>query len=226
MNGYRNKNAGASAVGAELGVRYVLEGAVQQAGDRVRVTVQITDTDARRTILAENYDRVLTDIFQLQDEITREVIHSLNVKLVANEVDRVWFGKLKSPEAVEYYYRGANHFYELNRDDNATARHMFEQLHRVQPDSVVGPSYVAVTHWMDAFFGWADLTVQSMEQAATWAKTAMQYEENNGIGHAVYGHLQLVDRNYDAALDICTKGTKLRTSCPLAHALLGLVLNY
>ena len=226
LNGYRNKDASASAVGAELGVRYVLEGAVQQAGDRVRVTVQITDTDARRTILAENYDRVLKDIFQLQDEITREIIYSLNVKLVANEIDRVWFGKLKSPEAVEYYYRGASHFYELNKNDNATARQMFEQLYRVQPDSVVGPSYVAVTHWMDAFFGWVDSSAQSMEQAATWAKAAMQYKENNGIGHAVYGHLQLVDRNFDEALDICSKGTKLRTSCPLAHALLGLVLNF
>jgi len=90
-----------------LGARYILEGAVQQAGSRIRVTVQLTDVDAKQTILAERYDRVLDDVFQLQDEITREVISSLNIKLVANEIDRVWFGKLTSPEAVEYYYRGA-----------------------------------------------------------------------------------------------------------------------
>ena len=223
---YRGKDVSAQSVGAEVGARYILEGAVQQAGDRVRVTVQLTDVEAKRTILAERYDRVLVDIFLLQDEITREVISSLNIKLATNEINRVWFGKLTSPEAVEYYYRGASHFYELNKDDNATARGFFEELYRVQPDSVVGPSYVSVTHWMDAFFNWTDPAAKSMEQAAAWAKTAMEYEDNNGIGHAVFGHLQLLDGKYDEALATCSLGTKLRSSCPLAHGLLGLVLNY
>jgi class 3 adenylate cyclase/tetratricopeptide (TPR) repeat protein len=226
LNGYREKNVTATSVGSELNIRYVLEGSVQQAGNRIRVTVQLTDVDAKQIILAESYDRVLNDVFQLQDEITREVISSLNIKLVANEIDRIWFGKLNSPEAIESYYRGASHFYELNKDDNATARQMFEELYRVQPDSVVGPSYISVTHWMDAFFGWTDPSARSMEQAADWAKKAMQYKENNGIGHAVYGHIQLLDRKFNEALATCSKGTELRSSCPLAHALFGLALNY
>ncbi|MEQ8356087.1 MAG: adenylate/guanylate cyclase domain-containing protein [Kiloniellaceae bacterium] len=226
LNVYRGKDVSAPSVGAELGARYILEGAVQQAGNRVRVTVQLTDVNAKQTILAERYDRVLVDIFLLQDEITREVISSLNIKLATNERNRVWFGKLTSPEAVEYYYRGASHFYELNKDDNATARNLFEKLYRVQPDSVVAPSYVSVTHWMDAFFDWTDPASGSKEQAATWAKKAMQYEDNNGIGHAVFGHLQLLDGKYDEALATCSMGAKLRSSCPLAHGLLGLVLNY
>ncbi len=226
LNDCREKDVSADLVGAELGVRYVLEGAVQQAGDRIRITVQLTDMDAGQVVLAERYDRVLTDVFQLQDDITREIIASLNVKLVANEIDRIWFSKLTDPESVECYYRGASHFYELNKDDNAIARQYFEKLHRVQPDTVVGPSYISVTHWMDAFFGWTDASARSWEQAASWAKKAMQYEDNNGIGHAVYGHLQLLDGHYDEALATCAQGTELRTSCPLAHALLGLVLNF
>ncbi len=226
LNAYRGKDVSAPSVGAELGARYIMEGAVQQAGNRVRVTVQLTDVDTKQTILAERYDRVLVDVFQLQDDITREVISSLNIKLAANERNRIWFGKLNSPEAVEYYYRGASHFYELNKDDNATARNFFEQLYRVQPDSVVGPSYVSVTHWMDAFFDWTDAAAGSMEQAATWAKRAMEYEDNNGIGHAVFGHLLLLDGKYDEALATCSTGARLRSSCPLAHGLLGLVLNY
>lgn len=226
LNAYRGKDVSAQSVGHEVDARYILEGNVQQVGDRIRVTIQLTDINAQQTILAERYDRVLVDIFQLQDEITREVISTLNIKLATNERNRVWFGKLTSPEAVEYYYRGASHFYELNRYDNATARNLFEQLYRVQPDSVVGPSYVSVTHWMDAFFDWTDPEVGSMEQAATWAKKAMQYEDNNGIGHAVFGHLLLLEERYDEALSTCSTGAKLRSSCPLAHGLLGLVLNY
>ncbi len=226
LNVYRGQEVSAPSVGAEVGARYILEGAVQQAGDRVRVTVQLTDVEGGRTILAERYDRVLVDVFLLQDEITREVISSLNIKLATNEINRVWFAKLTSPEAVEYYYRAASHFYEINKDDNAIARDLFEQLYRVQPDSVVGPSYISVTHWMDAFFDWTEPAAGSMEQAATWAKTAMEYEDNNGIGHAVFGHLLLLDGKYDEALATCSTGTKLRSSCPLAHGLLGLVLNY
>ena len=226
LHAYRGKEVSAHSVGAELDARYILEGAVQQAGNRVRVTVQITDVDARQTIFAESYDRVLVDIFQVQDEITKELISSLNIKLATNERNRIWFGKLNSPEAVEYYYRGASHFYELNREDNATARDLFEKLYRVQPDSVVGPSYVSVTHWMDAFFDWTNSAARSMEMAATWAKRAMEYEDNNGIGHAVFGHLLLLDGKYDEALATCSTGAKLRSSCPLAHGLLGLVLNY
>jgi class 3 adenylate cyclase/tetratricopeptide (TPR) repeat protein len=226
LNVYRGKDVSAQSVAAEVDARYILEGAVQQAGNRVRVTVQLTDVDARRTILAERYDRVLGDIFQLQDEITREVISTLNIKLATNEINRVWFGKLNSPEAVESYYRGASHFYELNKNDNATAREFFEQLYRVQPDSVVGPSYIAVTHWMDAFFDWTDPSAKSMDQAASWARKAMQYEDNNGIGHAIVGHLLLLDGRHDEALATCATGATLRASCPLAHGLLALVHNY
>ena len=226
LNAYRGRDVSAPSLGAELDARYILEGVVQQAENRVRITVQLTDVDAKQTIMAERYDRVLADIFQLQDEIVREVVSSVNIKLATNERNRVWFEKLTNPEAVEYYYRGASHFYELNKYDNATARSFFEQLYRVQSDSVVGPSYVSVTHWMDGFFDWTDPATESMEQAAAWAKKSMKYEDNNGIGHAVFGHLQLLDGKYDEALANCSTGTKLRASCPLAHALLGLVLNY
>jgi class 3 adenylate cyclase len=226
LNAYRGRDVSAAEVGEELDARYVLEGAVQQSGDRVRVTVQLTDAATKQIMVADRFDRILDDVFELQDEITREVIASLNIELVANEIDRVWFGKLSSPEAKEYYYRAASHFYELNKDDNATARQFFEDLYRVQPDSVVGPSYVSVTHWMDAFFDWTDSLGNSLELAAKWAQKAMEYEDNNGIGHAVFGHLRLLEGKHDEALANCSTGVKLRTSCPLAHALLGLVLNF
>ena len=165
-------------------------------------------------------------MFKLQDEITGEVISSLNVKLVQGELARGWFGKLESPEAREYYYRGASYLYEGTKEDNAAARQMFEELYRVQPDSVMGPSNISFTHWLDAFQGWTDPSERSAEQAGRWAEKAMKYEDNNGIGHAVFGHLRLLSHEYDEALAICSEGVKLRESCPLAHGLLGLVLNY
>jgi adenylate cyclase len=226
LNAYREKGVTALSVGMELGVRYVLEGAVQQAGNRIRATVQLTDIHTKQTIWAERYDRVLEDVFKLQDEITWEVITSLNVKLQKSEIGRIWFGKLTNPEAREYFYRGMSHLYAINKEDNAVARQMLEELYRVQPDSVIGPSNIAVTHYFDASFGWTDSPEESYEQAAKWAKIAMQYEDNNGMGHAIFGDLQYLKGTYDEALSICAKGVELRSSCPLAHGILGLVRNY
>ena len=226
LNTYRDSDATATSVGTELGVRYVLEGAVQQAGDRIRATIQLTDVDTKQAIWTERYDRIVNDVFKLQDEITREVISALNIKLIKTESYRVWFGKIASPEAREYFYRGSSYLYGGNLEDNALAREMYEGLYRVQPDSVIGPSNISITHWLDAFFNWTDNPDESIRQAAEWAKKAMQYDDNNGIGHAVYGHLLLLDGQYDEALTACSKGVELRASCPVAHGLMGLVLNY
>jgi serine/threonine protein kinase/tetratricopeptide (TPR) repeat protein len=226
LNLYRGKEMPAAVVGDELSVRYVLEGAVQQVGARIRVTVQLTDVETRRTIWAERYDRLVEDVFKLQDEITGEVISSLNVKLLSGELGRGLFATLTSPEAREYFYRGASYLYEGTKENNAAAREMFTELYRVQPESVTGPSNISVTHWLDAFQGWSDSFSQSVEQAAEWAEKAIEYEDNNGIGHAVLGHLRVLEHKYDEALAICLEGVQLRKSCPLAHGLLGLVLNY
>ncbi len=93
LNAYRGKDVTALTVGKELGVQYVLEGTLQQAGDRIRATVQLTEVATKQAIWAEQYERILDDIFKLQDEITWEVITSLNVKFQKSERARIWFAK-------------------------------------------------------------------------------------------------------------------------------------
>jgi adenylate cyclase len=226
LNDYRGRDVSAEEAGKELGVKYILDGTVQQAGDRVRATVHLIDVKSGQAMWAETYDRILDNVFELQDEITKEVISSLNVKLLSREIGRVWSKKLINPEALQNFYRALSSLYEGTKEGNATAREMFEELYRVQPDSVLGPSNIAVTHWLDAFFNWTDSQSESYAQAENWAKKAIEYEDNNGLGHAVLGHLRLLQGDFEEALKTCAKSVELRASCPLAHGLLGLVLNY
>jgi adenylate cyclase len=144
LNDYRGKEVSPEEVGKELGVRYILDGAVQQAGNRVRATVHLTDVKSGQALWAETYDRILDNVFELQDEITKEVISSLNVKLLYSEIGGVWGKKLVTLEGVQYFYRAMSSLYEGTREDNATSRQMFEEVYRVQPDSVIGPSNIAV----------------------------------------------------------------------------------
>ena len=226
LNAYKSREISAVEAGNELGVANIFEGAVQQAGNRVRATVQLTEVATGRAIWAEKYDRVLEDIFDLQDEITREVISSLSVKLLSGEVGRIWAKKLTNPEAHQYFYRGLSHLYEGNKDDNAIAREMFEKLYAIEPNFVAGPSNIAVTHWNDGFFNWTNSQTESYALAEKWAVKAAQYEDNNGLGYAVLGYLQLLKGHHEEALETCTKAKELRASCPLANVMRGLVLNY
>ncbi len=226
LNAYKSREIPAVEAGNELGVAYIFEGTVQQAGDRVRATVQLTEVVTGRAIWAENYDRVLDDIFDLQDEITREVISSLNIKLLSGEIGRIWAKKITNPKAHQYFYRGLSHLYEGKKEDNQIAREMFEKLYEIEPNFVAGPSNIAVTYWNDGFFNWTNSQSESYALAEKWAVKAAQYEDNNGLGHAVLGYLQLLKGRHEEALDTCTKAMELRASCPLANVMRGLVLNY
>lgn len=226
LNAYKSREISAVDAGNELGVAYIFEGAVQRVGDRVRATTQLTEVATGRAIWAESYDRVIDDIFELQDEITREVISSLNIQLLGGEIERIWAKKLQEPKAHQYFYRGLSHLYEGNKEDNAIAREMFEKLYEIEPNFVGGPSNIAITHWNDGFFNWTNSQTESYELAEKWAIKATQYEDNNGLGQAVLGYLQLLNGDHDEALESCATAIKLRASCPYANVMRGLVLNY
>lgn len=226
VNGYRDQDVPAAQAGAEVGVRYVLEGAVQQAGQHLRATLQLTDVIANEIVWSQRYDRDVDDVFKMQDEITQEVLISLNVQLIGGEATRIWFDGITSPEAREYYHRGISHLYAGTRDDNAAALRQLQEMYRVQPGTDHASSFISVIHLIDAFFGWSESEDRSLEQAAKWAEIAIKYEKNNGLGHTVIGHLKLLQGKHDEALASCETATEIRPSCNLAHGILAGVQNY
>ncbi len=222
---YRDAAVAAEAAGRQMGVRYVLEGAVRRAGQRLRTTVQLTDVVARQIVWAEQYDRVLDDGLAVQDEIAAEVLKALDVKLASGEK---WLlhSTLKSLEALDFFYRGLSRFYAGSKDDNAAAREMFEQVARLQPDSAVGPAYLCFTYWVDAFRGWTDSKEGSLAEAARWAKRAIEHKGSNGLAHIVLASVHLLHRRHAEALADCYKAVELRPNCPTANSYLANVLHY
>jgi adenylate cyclase len=222
---YRNAEIPAEDAGRQMGVRYVLEGAVRRSGQRLRTTVELTDVIARQIVWAEQYDRVLDDGLAVQDEITAEVLKALDVKLASGEK---WLlhSTLKSLEALDFFYRGLSRFYAGTKDDNAAARQMFERVERLQPDSAVGPAYLCFTHWVDAFRGWTDSKERSLTEAARWAERALKHRHSNGLAHIVLASIDLLQRRHDDALANCYKAVERRPNCPTANSYLANVLHY
>jgi len=214
--GYRDGKVTAADAVKGMPVRYVLEGTVQQASQHVRVTVQLTDLHNSTVIWADMYDRDLEDIFALQDDVTREVISSVGSEILGGNLDRIWTRGLTGEGASEHFLRGLNHFYKHTKHDNAIAREMFDKIYHLHPDKVIGPAYIAVTHWFDATRGWVDSPAASIKLAREWAEKAIEpEEENNGLGHVILGSIWLREGRHEEGLALCRKAVMFRANCPL-----------
>jgi TolB-like protein len=216
IHSYRSGEKTAADVVRDLPVRFVLEGTTQRSGQRVRVTAQLTDLRDSVVVWAERYDRELEDIFALQDDITRQVTSSLNAELNQSEFLRIWTRDLKGHGAWEYFLRGVSHLYKFTKDDNLRAREMFIKLYDLHPEKVHGPSYIALTHWIEATTGWAERPAEVLKQAAEWATKAVSYEYNDGLGHVIMSDIRLHEGRHDEALALCEQAVEYRTNCPAA----------
>jgi adenylate cyclase len=225
-NTYRGKDIAPEQAAAEMGVRYILEGTVQKSGNRARITVGLIDTSEKQYVWTERYDRVLDDSLAVQDEITERVVTALDVNLASGEQAKVWRKTLSDAKAREYFYRGLHEFMKGEGDAMAAAREMFERVVRLAPDSALGPTYVAFSHWWDAFRGWSNSPSQSLDAATEWAERAMAMEDADGQAHVVMGHILLLRREHEQALQVAEQAVALRPHCVHANGHLGNILYY
>ena len=223
---YRHRQVSAMQAGNEVGIRYVLDGAVQMAGDRIRVTVQLTDAPAAQVIWADRYDRIVDDIFEIQDEITTQVAVALDTELVVGKQGLIWWDNLPNWKAREHVLHGLSHLYKFNKHDNAFARRMFKELDQIVPGEPQGLALMALTHWFDAFEGWSENAAQSVERATELAREAVTRGDPDGFGHIVLGHVRLFQHQHDEALSLSEKSVAQRLSCPLAIGIFADVLHY
>ena len=223
---YRNSDISPIQAGNEAGVRYVLDGAVQMTDDRVRVTIQLTDAPAAQIIWAERYDRVVDDIFEIQDEITTEVAIALDLKLLAGEGSLIWWQDLPDRKTRELTLRGISHLYMGSPDGNAVARRIFEELNQILPDAPQAVALLAFTHWLDVMRGFSEDPEQSIERAASYAERAIELGDIDGFGHVVMGSVRLYQRRHDEALALSEKAATVRVSCPMARAVHSNVLHF
>lgn len=214
----------ATEASRRLGVRNALEASVQRQGDRVRVSVQLTDTVAGTLTWSERYDRALDDTFELQDEITARVVTALDVKLASGEQARIWHKCLTGPRAREHFYRGMQAFFQMNQEAMAAARASFERVVELAPDSSHGPSWMAMCLWFEVSRGWSSDPDQASAAAGEWAERAVAMADADGQAHTVLGNVRLLQRRFDEALVIAREAAVIRPNCTNANGFLANVL--
>ena len=220
---YKGKAISIKQIAHELGVRYILEGSVQKAGDRVRITAQLIDSTTDYHVWSENYDRDLTDIFALQDEITLNLMYAMQIKLTSGEQARLWEGDTKNIQAFDKQMRGFEYFHNLNEKDNNQARHFFNEAINIDCTSAMPYAMLGFTHIIDLLFGWKKSPLQSFEEAEKNVVKALTLNDSLDIAHLLLGWIYLLKRNHEEAIIECERAVELNPNGAEVHAQLALM---
>jgi tetratricopeptide (TPR) repeat protein len=223
---YKGKSASPEEVGRELGVRYVLQGNVRRAGDHVRITTQLVDTQTGESTWAERYDGQLDDVFALQDRITDEIVQALDIKLVRGEGDRIIGRSIRSPRARDIYYRALAALFSFRREDIAEARSLLSEAAQLEPDSPLTHVFAAEGLYFEAALGYCERPEEALDEAMAIADRAIELDDPTGTAHMIQGFIQLRRRQHEAALESSERAISSRPSCPWAYALQGAIHNY
>ena len=223
-NLYRGKTAAEATNG--MGVRYALEGSVRQAGNRIRISTSLTDTVLGEIVWAEQFDRELVDAFEVIDEVIGQILTAMNVKLVAGESARVWHKTLRDLRSLEAFYRGIHEFFKMEKSSIIDARHQFELVARLHPESPIGPTWVASTYWYEFQRGWSKSREETKQLAREWAERAAPLPDMDGQAHTILSFIHLLDRDFDAALEAGERGVENRPSCIHSNAFYANALHY
>jgi TolB-like protein/Tfp pilus assembly protein PilF len=174
-------------VAKALGVRYVLEGSVRKAGNRVRVTAQLIDSMTGGHVWANRFDRELTDIFVVQDELTGKIVSALKLKLTTGERDRLVRRRASSVEAYELLLRSREQALTLTRGGNVAARSLAEAAIAIDPQYAAAFALIAFTHLNDYANGFASDPGRSLRIGRELAERAVTMDEEEPFAHLARG---------------------------------------
>ena len=221
---YKGKPVMVQQVSEELGVRYVLEGSVQKEGDRLRITAQLINAKTGNHLWSERYDRELKDLFDLQDDVTKNVITALQVKLTEGQVASILGKGTDNLEAYLMVMKGVYHNRRFNKDDNEIAQRLFGETITLDPDYANAYVFLAWTYRNEAFFGWTKTPAKSYEKAVELAKKAISLDEQNANAYMVFANVYAQTRQFEKAAAARKKALALDPANSSVIALSGMVL--
>ena len=223
---YKGQSVDIKKVGEELGVRYVLEGSVRKSGRRVRVTMQLIRADTNHHIMAERYDRDLTDLFDLQDEIAHAIAGAIEPEILKFERERIAERPPRSEDAYELYQHGMSCHYRNSKTDKAEAQAYFRRALAIDPQYPQAIAALSIVVCQVAFLGWADDAEANYVEAYELAQRAIALDPRYPNAHFALGLVCMWTSRSDRAVSAFQEAIRLNPSFAAAHVLLGQMYLY
>lgn len=223
---FKGKSLDLREIAQQLGVRYVLEGSVRKAGGRVRINAQLTDSFAGQHLWAERYDGQLTDIFDLQDQVTAKIVEAMAVRLTAHEKDLLARRYTRSAEAYDYFLRGQELYFRLTQQDNRQARELYGIA--TQHDPGFGRAYgaIAITYGREAYYGWAADPERPLERALPFAERAVALDDAIPQTHWALAYVRLLRKEFDHAMAAARRAIATDPNYADGYALLAWIHTF
>jgi len=223
---YKGRAVGVTQIGRELGVRYVLEGSVRKAGERVRIGVQLADAGTGREIWVERYERALADLFALQDEVAASVVTAVEPQLYAAESARVQQTPPSRLDAWDYVIRALSFMWRRTRSDNAAALDLLSAALRLDPSYARA---LGLHAWFSLWnaHGWSASGLAAVLAPATErARAAVTIDRDDPWARLALGFSHMLRREHEDAVEELRAALDLNPNFALGHAFLGLALTY
>ncbi len=189
---YKGQSINVGKIGQELGVAYVVEGSVRKASNRIRITAQLVEAASGNHIWAERYDHDMTDMFDLQDEVTRSIVAAIPGRLESADLNRI---KRKRPEDMavyDYVLRGKMHHHRRTKDDNAEALRLLDKAIELDPEFAESYAWKACTLGQALARGFGDNKDDLFAQDVEAVEKALSLDDNNFECHWIMCEVRMM----------------------------------
>ncbi|MCA9690256.1 MAG: protein kinase [Myxococcales bacterium] len=210
---FRERALDLRKVAEQLGVRYVVSGNMRRAGPRIRLTVSLVDASTGEGLWSERFDRRIEDVFDVQDELTEQIVAALDVKLHAGEQARLWRRSIRDPAAREAFYRGVATMRVLDRPNLVEALSAFRKVIERAPDSPLGWAHAALCHWYLAWRDGLEDADAALAECTAMVERALAIDPECAVAFSVLAHVYVSLGRYDDAVragkrsvDLCPNG--------------------
>ena len=223
---YKGKAVRVQQVGRELGVRWVLEGSVQKAGERVRIQAQLIEAATGKHVWAESYDRELKDVFAVQDGIIRKIVTELGVKLAWGEEFRSWVHATDNLQAFDHFVQADKLYMHFEKEPNAQARGLLLKAIELDPKFARAIAFLGYTHLYDTFFGWAKDPAESSRLAEDLANRAVALDDRDYLAHALLSRIYAQKGLHEQAIAEGQRAVEVEPSNATAVSALAATMTY
>jgi len=223
---FKGQSLDVKELSKSLGVRYVVEGSVRKAGNRVRITAQLVDAVADAHLWAERYDRDLEDIFAVQDEVTNAIVTAIEPTLGSAERDRAHRKPTERLDAWESYQRGLWNLYRFAAHENTEAQTFFRRAIELDPNFAPAHAGLAYAIYLSFVLGFVADPASVLGEARAAAERALTLDGDDALAHAMVGRVHMMIGEHDAAISTYETALALNPNLAMAHFGLGAALTY
>jgi adenylate cyclase len=221
---YKGESINPQQIGTDLGVGYLLEGSVRKSGDRLRITARLLDTDDGNHVWAERYDRDVTEIFTLQDEVTKKIVDALAIRMTTAEKSKLGHSDTRNLEAYDIFLRGQQFSLERSKEGNEQAREAFRQAIELDPAFARAYGSLAVAIIRDHRYGWSDLLKEeSRYRALGLAQKAVALDRSTPQVYWSLGYVHLNREEYEEAAAAAQRSVEIAPNYADGYALLAFI---